>query len=60
MLLIKAKNVRNFTLALAANIRPGKKFTRVSKQFLERVESDIKFRIKDYIKTIPSIGKTIK
>jgi hypothetical protein len=58
--LLKRKNVRMFALALAAALRPGHKFTRVSKSFVDSMEYLLREQIKQHIKHLPSVGKTIK
>lgn len=37
-----------------------KKFTQVSKDFLENVEADLRNMIEKKVKSLPSVGKTIK
>lgn len=52
--------VRRYALATADRIRPAAGFTRVSQDFLDRLESATRVWILDEIHRQPSNGKTIK
>lgn len=58
MKLINATNVKQLSLHLAE--QRAHKFTRVSKDFLERVEARLRNIIIDEVKDHPSKGKTLK
>lgn len=60
MSLLNKTNVRAFALAEAKRQRPAAGFTRVSKEFLDRVESTLRAHIAAKIHGQPSNGKTIK
>jgi hypothetical protein len=57
-LLNKAK-VREFALQLSAENRGGK-FTRVSSEFIERIESKVRNLVRQEIHSHPSVGCTLK
>lgn len=57
-MLINQKHVKQYALECAA--QRHHKFTRVSKEFLIYVESQMKEKIRSYISTLPSVGRTIK
>ena len=58
MSLLNKKAVKTFTAEYARTTRP--KFTRVSNGFLICIEGFVKEKIKNHIRTMPSVGKTIK
>ena len=57
-MLINKKAVKRFSLDCARNQRIHK-FTRVSNDFLERVEFKMREYIRKEIQMLPSVGKTI-
>ena len=57
--LINVTEVKRLALAVSQQQRNGK-FTRVSKQFLDRIESKVSVAIAYEVGTHPSIGKTLK
>ena len=57
--LINVTEVKRLALAVSQQQRNGK-FTRVSKQFLDRIESKVRVSIAYEVGTHPSIGKTLK
>ncbi len=58
MLINKAK-VKAFCLAVSQAQRAGK-FTRVSGEFYEQLDAELKTLIRNKIHRLPSVGKTIK
>ena len=58
MSLLNKKAVKQFAFEYAQHNRP--KFTRVSNDFIIYIEGVVKEKIKNYIHTLPSVGKTIK
>lgn len=58
-MLINKKHVKQYALDVSKQSRNGK-FTRVSNDFLILIEAILKERIRLYIQTLPSVGKTIK
>jgi hypothetical protein len=60
MNLLNQKAVREFALAAASQYRGAVGFERVSKDFLIRIEADLKSKIIAAVKAQPSLGKTIK
>ncbi len=56
--LINRKEVRRLTLELAADMGRGR-FTRVSTEFLEEVNAQLRAWIAGRIHRAPSIGKTL-
>lgn len=58
MSLLNKKAVKQFTIEYVKTNRP--KFTRVSNDFLIYIEGVVKEKIKNYVHTLPSVGKTIK
>jgi hypothetical protein len=60
MSLINQTNVRAFALAVARSDRTAAGFTRVSKEFLDRIEFSVRAKIKHEVWSQPSNGKTIK
>lgn len=59
MKLIHQANVRRFTLELAKNMGRSR-FTRVSKTFLDRINSQLRVEIAHEVHRHPSKGKTLK
>lgn len=57
-MLINKKAVKQYSLDCASDRHH--KFTRVSKEFFIYIESKIKTDIRNYIHSLPSVGKTIK
>lgn len=57
---INAKAVRELALHYAATQRAQAKFTRVSKDFLERVEYKLRAIVLHEVKSHPSKGTTLK
>lgn len=57
--LINKQNVKRLALELSAANRAGK-FTRVSADFIERIEGRLKQLISAEVQRHPSIGKTLK
>jgi hypothetical protein len=57
--LINRRQIKEFALAVAQTHRPNR-FSRVSGEFLLRVEGQVKEFIRSYIHQLPSAGKTIK
>lgn len=57
--LIKASKVKAYALHISKQNRAGK-FTRVSQDFLDRMEASLKRVIHDEIHRHPSVGKTLK
>ena len=55
--LINRKHVKAFALAMAA--QRSHKFTRVGGDFFIKVEGQVKEFIRNYVKSLPSKGKTI-
>ena len=60
MKFINQKNCRDFTLEAAKVHRPAHPFERVSKEFLEQLDREVRNLIINKVKTLPSVGKTIK
>ena len=58
MSLINKKHAKQYALDCASN--RAHKFTRVSADFLIYVEAQVKEKIRQYVSTLPSKGKTIK
>ena len=58
MMIVKAK-VKEYALKVSAEHRAGK-FTRVSAEFLNRVEAKLKSSIYYEVMQHPSVGKTLK
>jgi len=58
MSLINRAKVKRIALEIAA-VERSHKFTRVSKDFLDNVEAELKNVIRSKIKALPSKGKTI-
>jgi hypothetical protein len=56
--LINRQAVKRHALAYCEANRP--RFTRVSKQFLERIDTYVKNKVNDEIHRHPSLGKTLK
>lgn len=59
MSLLNKSKVREFALQLSAENRGGK-FTRVSSEFVDRVESKLRNLIRQEIHSLPSVGVTLK
>jgi hypothetical protein len=57
---INAKACRDFALEAAKVHRPAHPFERVSKEFLEQLNNDIRNLIISRVRNHPSVGKTIK
>lgn len=57
--ILNQKHTRQFALDVAAKHRNGR-FTRVSQDFLDRIEARTKKLILDEIHRHPSLGKTLK
>lgn len=57
--LINAVSCRKAALETAAAIRPANKFTRVSGAFLEDLNTVVIMRIREKVKSHPSVGKTL-
>ena len=60
MKFINAKACRDFALEAAKVHRPAHPFERVSKEFLEQLNNDIRNLIISRVRNHPSVGKTIK
>lgn len=58
-MLINKKHVKEYALEISKTTRGGK-FTRVSAEFLIHIEAVVKERIRSYVQSLPSVGKTIK
>lgn len=58
-MLINKSSVKRFTLEVAIEYRNGR-FTRVSKEFLDYAEGRLKEMIKLHVRSLPSVGKTVK
>ena len=56
---LNAKACRELTLHLAAAHR-AHKFTRVSKEFLERIDAKVRILVLNEVKAHPSKGSTLK
>ena len=57
MTIVNRKRVKEYALVYCKAKRP--KFTRVSKSFIEMVDSQVRLFIRNYINSFPSVGKTI-
>ena len=57
---INQKNCREFTLEAARTHRPAHPFDRVSREFLEQLDREVRNLIIQKVKALPSVGKTIK
>ena len=57
-MLINKKAVKLFALECGAD--RAHKFTRVSKDFYETIDARVKHEIREAVKRLPSVGKTIK
>ena len=57
-MLINKKATKAYVLGYCAESRP--KFTRVSAHFMTYLEERLKKDIRDYLHTLPSVGKTVK
>ena len=55
--LISRKHVKDFALAMAKN--RTHQFTRVGGEFFIKVEANVKEFIRNYVRSLPSKGKTI-
>jgi len=58
--LLNSKACRDFALAAAKTHRPAHPFERVSKEFLDQINADLRNVIVNRVKALPSVGKTIK
>lgn len=56
--LLTRSKVKQFTLHIAGN--RAHKFTRVSPEFLDKCEANLKEFIRSSVHRLPSVGKTIK
>lgn len=56
--LINTKAVKAYALECAANRHH--KFTRVSNEFLVRMDNVLRSKILEHVKSMPSVGKTIE
>lgn len=52
--------VKKAALDAAEKLRPAVGFTRVSREFINRMESILLNRIRAEVQALPSVGKTIK
>jgi hypothetical protein len=57
---INAKSCREFALEAARTHRPAQPFERVSKEFLEQIDREVRNLIIRRVQGMPSVGKTIK
>lgn len=57
-MLINKKKVKEY--ALDCSQMRHHKFSRVSKEFLIYVDDIVKTKVRDYVNSLPSVGKTIK
>lgn len=57
---INAKAVRELALHLAAAHRPFSPFTRVSEQFLQRIDAKVRALVLTEVNSHPSVGRTLK
>jgi hypothetical protein len=57
-MMINRRKVKLFALEMAKS--RAHKFTRVSKEFIDRCEAQLKNYIRDQVHRHPSVGKTIK
>ena len=55
--LISRKHVKDFALTVAG--QPAHKFTRVGGEFFIKAEANVKEFIRNYVRALPSKGKTI-
>ncbi len=60
MSLLNKTHVRQLALDTAKAYRPAAKFERVSKEFLDAIESATRMAVIARVKSHPSIGKTLK
>lgn len=58
--LLNSKACRDFALAAAKTYRSAHPFERVSKEFLDQLNADLRNVIVNRVKALPSVGKTIK
>lgn len=56
--LLNRTNVKKFALAMAEN--RAHKFERVSAEFLDKAEGALRKWAADYVRSLPSVSKTIK
>jgi hypothetical protein len=57
---INQKNCRDFTLEAAKTHRPAHPFERVSGEFLEQLDREVRNIIIQKVKALPSVGQTVK
>ncbi len=57
-MMINRRKVKLFALEMAKS--RAHKFTRISNEFLDRCEAQLKVYIRDQVHRHPSVGKTIK
>ena len=57
-MLINKKAVKQYTLDYCLKNRS--KFTRISNQFFDNMDSQLRNMIDKYVQSLPSIGKTVK
>lgn len=60
MSVVNRTALRHLTLGLAARLRPAVGFTRVSTEFIQRMESWLRLKVSQEIMALPSKGKTIR
>lgn len=60
--LLNRSAVRDKALAVLAHERPhlAAKFTRISGDFFARMEGQLIYAMENYIRAMPSVGKTLK
>jgi hypothetical protein len=58
--IVSPSKTREYALAMAQAHRPAAKFTRVSKEFIDAVEAQVKAVILQRIKSHPTIGITLR
>ena len=59
-MLINQKHVKDFTLHQAKALRPFHPFTRVSRDFMERIDAAVRRAVVNEIKSHPSKGSTLQ
>jgi hypothetical protein len=57
---INAKSIRELALHLASAHRPAQGFSRVSKEFLERIDAKVRNLVLNEVQSHPSKGTTLK
>ena len=58
--LINRAEMKKYILAQAEVVRPGWKFTQVSKDALDQIEAFVRNKVRESVGRAPSIGKTYK